>query len=510
MANDVLPSQLAHSVMGKLYDVLTNGDDTVPRSEDNFFAWCTPAVPIEAKDFEFLTQGLTGVLKPSAVRTAAGAVGGGQSGQTAALTPEQVNQLLAQDVGQLYQQAEMFARLVDTIPDVSGIDNRFATLNVLNNEGSLSDCYEYILRFSQVMESQLPPETVKKIEKLRGLLSVKKKKKNLIDDTETEVEEASPLVQAYNEKLKAYEDAALEYNCHRINALTAADPRAVHFWAINANVLRNRVKAALNDWVTNGYKNDYEAIAAFIDQTMQRDMTLLKAEYREALEKAKLTGLASGSDFYYTALAPANWVKSSGWTQYTFESTDVSRYSNAASNKWASGGSFLGLVGGGGSGSRQTYKEKFDSHRFRLSFWITQLPILRPWLKTQFLVSKAWRFDQSNAVAKGEMVSDGGNPPKGKIPAYPTMLIAIKNLELHLGDASGVTEFMRKTTSGGGFASFAGFSLGGSYSSGKEARRMEYSAESQGIRVPGMQIIGYKCHVLPKSPDPLPTITSWV
>lgn len=29
---DVLPSQLVNSVMGKLFDVLTNGDETVPRS----------------------------------------------------------------------------------------------------------------------------------------------------------------------------------------------------------------------------------------------------------------------------------------------------------------------------------------------------------------------------------------------------------------------------------------------------------------------------------------------
>ena len=34
---DVLPSQLANSIMGKLYDVLTNGDETTPKTEDNFF-----------------------------------------------------------------------------------------------------------------------------------------------------------------------------------------------------------------------------------------------------------------------------------------------------------------------------------------------------------------------------------------------------------------------------------------------------------------------------------------
>ncbi len=54
---DVLPSQLMNSVMGKLYDILTNGDETVPQSEDNFFSWATPGIPVEPEDFNFLTQG---------------------------------------------------------------------------------------------------------------------------------------------------------------------------------------------------------------------------------------------------------------------------------------------------------------------------------------------------------------------------------------------------------------------------------------------------------------------
>ena len=113
-------------------------------------------------------------------------------------------------------QAENFARLVDFVPDVTRADNeQFARLNVMNNEGSLSDIYRYILRMSQVMESELPEETKKKIEQFRNLLSVTKTKKNLIDDSETQVTEPSPLTQAYFEKMAAYESAALEYNSRR-------------------------------------------------------------------------------------------------------------------------------------------------------------------------------------------------------------------------------------------------------------------------------------------------------
>ncbi len=35
---DIAPSVLANAIMGKLYDVLTNGDETVPKSADNFFS----------------------------------------------------------------------------------------------------------------------------------------------------------------------------------------------------------------------------------------------------------------------------------------------------------------------------------------------------------------------------------------------------------------------------------------------------------------------------------------
>lgn len=517
MANeDVLPSQLANSIMGKLYDVLTNGDDTVPKSEDNFFSWCTPGIPIKKEDFEFLTQGFTGVVKKSALKAfavagaGAGAVPEGAAAPQVELTPELINQLLAQDVGKLYAQAESFARLVDFVPDTSGIEDPFQRLNVLNNEGALSDRYEYILRMSQVMQSELPPETVKKIEKFRSLLSVKTKKKNLVDDTETEVEEPSPLVQKYNEKLLAYESAALDYNARRIDGLAATNPTAVHFWSINASTLRNRVKAAMSDWVTNGYKNDYEAISAFIEQVMQRDMALLKADYKDALDKAKLTGLASGSDFYYTALAPANWMTSAGWTEFTFASSDYNRYTNAKQNSWAVGASFMGLAGGGASGSHKESEMKFDSKQFKLKFQIAQIPIVRPWFKTAFLLSKSWRFDQNTPEAKSQKVSDGSRPPNGLIPAYPTMLLVVKNLELFLGNATGATKFVSDKVSAGGFANFGPFHIGGGYSHGSQKGEQHFSADSQGMRIPGMQIIGFKCHILPKSPNPLSSITSWI
>ena len=92
MAN-VAPSEIANAIMGKLYDVLTNGDETVPKSADNFFSWCTPGIPVDPSDFQFLTQGFTGVVKKAAVDTmvaataGAGSAAGGSAAGTATPTP---------------------------------------------------------------------------------------------------------------------------------------------------------------------------------------------------------------------------------------------------------------------------------------------------------------------------------------------------------------------------------------------------------------------------------------
>ena len=250
---DITPSVLANSIMGKLYDVLTNGDSTVPKSADNFFSWATPGIPLGADDLKFLTQGLTGVVTPAAVQTMLAAKGT----ESSKLTDADLEKLRAQDTSGLFQQAEFFARLVDFVPEVAQINNsHFATLAVMNNEGGLSEVYETVLNHSQVAHTELTDEEKKKLEHLRSLLNVTIERTDIITGEKKQVTAPSPLVQAYNEKMAAYDAAALEYNSHRIDALAADNAKAVLYWGINANILRDRVKAAKDDWVTNGYKND--------------------------------------------------------------------------------------------------------------------------------------------------------------------------------------------------------------------------------------------------------------
>jgi hypothetical protein len=540
---DIAPSVLANSVMAKMYDVLTNGDSTVPKSADNFFSWFTPGIPMDPEDFEFLTQGLTGVVKPAAVAAlvvpgspagaappAAGAAPASGSGTLSGgqvLTPDLINQLRAADTNRVYMQAEMISQLFDFVPDVvTGTNKQFAQFSVSNNEGTLSDRYAMLLKMSQVMSQELDDATKAKIAKFRALEQTTTQHKDLVTDEVTEVSGPSPLMQAYNTKLSAYNSAALTYNSARIAALAANDPAAVQNWAINASILRDTVRAAMDDWQTNGYKTDVEEIAAYIAQVQQRDMKLLKAEYEDDLARATLTGISSGTDFFYTALIPGDFATSTGWSGFTFSSGDISSYRHSSSNASGfaaqGGGSFLGMFGGSGSasGSSSTVQSNstFNMDRFSLSFEIAQVMIHRSWFKEAFVVSKSWRFDPSVPDVKGRWVSDGATPPQGLIPAYPTTAVFIRNLRLGIDKNSSAGQFIQhqqqSAQGGGGFAAIGPIFLGGSathYSkSGYTNRNYQASWDDQGLTVPGLQLVGCKCHVFPKSPDPDPSIKEWV
>jgi hypothetical protein len=153
-----------------------------------------------------------------------------------------------------------------------------------------------------------------------------------------------------------------------------------------------------------------------------------------------------------------------------------------------------------------------------MSFRIAQVPIVRPWFKSAFLTSKCWRMDQNNPEAKGELVSDGGKRPKGLLPAYPTSLIVIKDLVISAGKASRFHNFSQSwsssSSSGGGYLSLGPFHLGGwhgrSDRNGERASSAHFDSESRSMSVPGAQIIGFKCQLLPKSPDPLTSIKNWI
>ena len=360
-----------------------------------------------------------------------------------------------------------------------------------------------------------------KIERVRKILQSKKTITDFDPETFEEIKREvmveSRISLAYKEKKQAYDTAFMSYTNAQIAALSG-DREAVHFFARNEQILSSNVRLALNDWIANGFKDLYEKVTAFLEQAASTDLNLLMSNYREDMRLARVSNPAvPGSRFYFTKLVPSGFASSDyGWTQFSFSHSDYESHYDKTRKSWGAKASYgIGpfRIGGGGGQTKTEITNDVDWSTFSVKFSMAQVPILRWWFHGNLLTSKYWRFHpDASATGNAEVLSDGKVPPTGQLVAFPTTAIFVKDLELKFKTHSGsYRKFDEHIKASGGF-SWGPFSLGGSYSSDKKEVDVESETTAEGIKVKGMQLIGFRCHSLPKSPNPLEGVAEdkWV
>lgn len=511
MAELVEPEVLVNAVLGKITDVLINGDgDVIPKSDDHFLAFMSPGIPMANDDFNYALEGFGGVVRRNVndenLQDSLGPKEPDPNAPTA-------DQLMAQDALEKYMRAESFFSIVDLVPDTSGIIDS-GRINTWNPESRISSVYAMALQQSQVFDNQPDEETQRKVERWRGLLKKTVKTKDLTTEEEIEEVKDSDIVEAYNQKQIEYLATAMEYNNNRISAMAGKDQEAIHRFAMNASLMQMQVKAKMNAWSGSGHKGDVEKLNAAIQSVEDRAMVLLKQRYKEDLARSILTNPSSGSNFLYTQPASATFARDdSGWSEFYFNSGSYASNHQFKSSASSAGGGFsFGSFFGAGSGKvkRENWTNKINTERFKMSFQLARLPISRPWLNLSFLISAFWRFDQSNTVVKNALISDGNKPANGLMPAITTDIILIKDLTLDFGESNSEFERMTKEVSGRSGVSFGPLYLGGRHASKNDERSYNATWSEQGVKVEGMQALGFLCYMLPKCPDPHPDITAWI
>lgn len=509
MANEVEPQVLMNSILGKISDVLLNGDGTViPRSDDHYLAFMSPGIPLLPDTFDYALEGFGGVARRKANPAKLDEAVGPQ-GEASPVDPAE----LAADANRKYMNAELFSALCDQVPDTSGIMST-GRINTWNPETRVSHAYALALQFSQVYNVEPDAETAAKIERWRSLLQTTTKERDLVTDAEVEVTRESALVTRYREKMLAYYGEALAYNNVRISALSGQDPRAVQEFAINGPLMQLKVRAAENDWIGAGNRDTYDRINAAIAAVEGRSFALLKQRYKEDFFRSLLTSPSSGSNFTFTSPSPADFARAgSGWSRFSFDSGSF-RSNFQYKKSSSSGGGGLSLFGmtlaGRGGAELSKIDSKVDSERFKLSFEMARVPIYRPGINLAFLKSGFWRFDQQNQEYKNTLISDGKRPAQGLMPAITTDCIFVRNLVLHFGQHQSEFESKYKKSYGSGGVHWGPFFVGGKHERVDQSSSHAANWSSQGLSIGGMQLIGFLCYMLDKSPDPNPKVKDWI
>jgi hypothetical protein len=474
--------QLGKSVLGTLNGILTGGDGRVPQPLNTKISWCQPGIPFAADDFQFAAQGLAPTADADLLK-------------------------------RMQKQAFNFACAVDFIPDVTGVYGGDAQQTVYRtSEARMSHMYGEILRFSKVVQNDLTDAEKAKLEKFRNLLYNKKTTKNLVTDEETELTVPGPVLTAYTDAFSDYLDAATNYQNKRIAAASAngrEGAQAVADFQFNGENYFLKVKAATDRWTSQGYRNEVDQMNAYINQTTQRSMSLWKQNLLELYQRATITDVDSNTPFKYTTIIPGNFANAGGWTNYKFYHQMVNANSNWSSSSWSGGASLnLGFwsVGAGARGCSFSQNSNLNVNNFSMSFELVQAVITRPWFYPEFFINRGWNLRRGEGWNFDQYPSDGAPLPAGNFIGYPTQAIFVRNLVIESDEFAQAFSQHSSSVSGGGSVGWGPFSISGSYSHASGGQSYNMTRDGARIAVPGMQIIAFVNHLVPKAPNPLPDI----
>lgn len=490
MPKDV-SADLMRGLIAKLYATITGDSPDIKMPRNKFVTWMLPGLPFVPQDFMYCSKGL---IADS-----------------------------AEETRERYHQAWALSKLFDFIPDVN---NQFLTDGMQqtifsSTQDTISSVYSDVLKYSKVVDMPLSDKEKEKLEKFRKALTVTKEVTDIITDEKKQVTEPGPLTLAYMAKMDDYLSAADDYMNLLIDAQAAKgnDQEAIRRVAAFANkskFMRSRMEAAWMAWISQGYKNEYEQIAAYIEQVTQKSMVLYKKELQQDFKNGLLTSPQEGTagDFYYTTIVPGNFATSPGWTRFSFYEQDYENHYDKSTSQWGAGGSVsFGLfsIGSRASGSKVDISQNQKVTNFRASFEFTQVPIIRPWFKPGFFSMRGWTLDKLWDLNYDKKVSDGGegkpdNKPDGRLVAYPITALFVRNVTFTSDQAQSQMDYVNSQISVGGRVGWGPFSIGGSYSHGQENYDFKSHAEGGSIVIPGMQLIGFINNIIPKSPNPNPEI----
>ncbi|MFN8009693.1 MAG: hypothetical protein U0V70_22195 [Terriglobia bacterium] len=467
-------ADLMKSLIAKLYATVTGADENVKIPRNKFVSWLLPGVPFIPEDFLYCAKGFSGADE--------------------------------QQKKDRYHQAFVLSHLLDFIPDVDNqfIDNTLQQTIFTGTEDTISSVYGDVLKYSRVVHKELSKEEKEKLQHFRDLLSVTKEEEDLITGEKKTVTEPGPLTIAYNTYMNNYLDEVDDY----VNFLVSATADEI---ALKTKYIRKKMEAAEMAWVAQGYKNEYEQMTAYINQVTAMDMVLYKQDLLNKYNNGRLTSALDGaSDFFYTTLIPGNFATSPGWTDFDFGERDYESHYDKETSQWGgSGGLNLGFfsIGGSAGGSKVEVNTDFKATNFSAKLKFTQVPICRPWFEPGFFTMRGWTLDKLWDLNFDKKVSDGaGGRPVGRLVAYPVTALFVKEVALTFNEADARMQYKDSQFHAGGSFSWGPLSLGGSYSRGQEKMDVKSHTEYGGIVVEGMQLIGFICNLIPKSPNPKPEL----
>lgn len=480
-------------------DQQTNLKGKQPFKDSNFFTWCTPGIPVSIEDFAFLK----GFRKPFDYE------------KFKDLSDQEKDSRKGDESYQLTVAMDNFSILVDTVPSKDG---RIRSLQVWEPGNRISHIYESILNGCEVADTIPSADAEARMKKIREVLG------EAVEQTDSDTNEKfienrpSRMEMVYTKYMNDY-NKAYEVYIDLMNKALTGNAADVHKASAMGPQYYKSVSAAYDLWESAGHKSAYEKLMADLRQLEGISMSMLLKEYRDIFVKTRRASLLDYSSYNVSRIVPASFAESTGWAEFSFNSSQLKNTDISKSQKY-SGGAKYGIFGGAkGSHEKIETTNELSFENVTISFELGQFPIVRNWFREDFLMSRKWRIksqqDTGSAINPGDLLSNGNlDNPDGKLFAYPTVILIAKNIKINKDIYDKISTEVSKKTSGGGGFSIGPFSAGAKASYNKSDKNLDIKQDTDKMVVPGMQIVGFRNHTLGINgrpiPNPDPAITKWI
>ena len=369
---------------------------------------------------------------------------------------------------------------------------------------TVSSVYDFILQNKLTANIELTADQQKRLEDARAIL-------------ETPVADApgvfgpSDALKRYRKYKGKYVDAFDALEDARVDAEIAkksGTPKGVPTSMVNA------LHDAKDDFETLGQRAKIESALETVRELSGNNpaITFDRArKQRDAFQRRN----SGGNPYPDTITVPPynEWRNDDGWTKITFTEKDVQNQSNSSTINTQIGVSIpyhLWKFGASSKYNRQTENMKSDVKDMSISFEAKRVTIYRPWMDAFLLRQSTWML---GPTASGKLISDGqpltrNSAPTGMMPLLPTGVLLARNIKISGQWGSEEKRKFSEQLDVDASVSFGPFQLGGgSISKGNKNEYSRAQLSGNAIEAEGIQILGYFCDVLPKTPNPDPKLT---
>ncbi|MCK0128669.1 hypothetical protein [Erythrobacter sp. F6033] len=328
--------------------------------------------------------------------------------------------------------------------------------------------------------------------------------------------EPTKLMQNYNYFRNLYENAEAAMIEKLIDI--ERDPANARYRAKLTAIEKKKLHRLMQLWNTVGKRGKVNKIINIINALEQGGMVEYRARLQEVMENTKfdvdlIADATTASHF--TSITPANLFKQESWQKFSLN--NKSTYDEFSSETKSFHGKVgfvlpIGMTGAGKMSKSSTdSEEETFSDEVSISFEIAQGILVRPWFDPAFLMCRKYTMtdpatgDSLAALEDDDFVlSDGGKPPKGILPAYTTSVIFIRNLKIK---SEQILDYVEKSKSDSSFSGrttlpFLPAAIGGGRDTSKEDELVTTDRSTGEITIGGTHIVAFRGTYLNKAPNP--------